>query len=262
MGILNVTPDSFSDGGKYISPKDAISRVGEMRKAGAEMIDVGGYSSRPFADDISADEELERIYPVCEQILAQHPGLIISVDTFRSTVAKAVLDLGVHMINDISAGNLDKSMMQTVASYGNVPFIMMHMQGDPQSMQKDPAYKALIPEVQDFFVQKIREAREAGIRDLVLDPGFGFGKTIPHNYELLYGLDKFQFFELPLLCGISRKSMMYRLFNTEPGDVLEISTALHLKCLELGANIIRVHDIREAQRIVQLFSYLQDHGIV
>jgi len=262
MGILNLTPDSFSDGGSYGSLQKVLDRVGEMLEAGAEIIDVGGYSSRPFAEEVSPDHELERVYGVCEQILVQYPRAILSIDTFRSTVAKAILDLGAHIVNDISAANLDTEMMEVVASYGNVPYIMMHMQGKPASMQNKPVYKALIPEVQDFFVQKIQEARKAGITDIVLDPGFGFGKTLLHNYELLFGLDKFQLFDLPLLCGISRKSMMYKFFDTDPGDVLEITTALHLKSLELGANIIRVHDVREAKRIVQLFSYLKDHGIV
>lgn len=262
MGILNLTPDSFSDGGAYTSLDEALDRVGAMLEAGAEIIDVGGYSSRPFAEEVSPEEELARIYKVSEQIIRQYPEALLSIDTFRSTVARAMLEIGAHMINDISAGNLDPDMMDTVAAYGNVPYIMMHMQGDPATMQKNPRYTQIVPEVQDFFVEKIGEAREAGIRDILLDPGFGFGKKIEHNYQLLYGLDKFQLFELPLLCGISRKSMMYKFFETDPGDVVEISTALHLKCLELGANIIRVHDIREAQRIVQLFSYLQDHGIV
>lgn len=262
MGILNLTPDSFSDGGSYGSHLEALDRVGEMLEAGAKIIDVGGYSSRPFAEEVSPEEELARIYKVCEQILIQYPAAILSIDTFRARVAKELLDLGAHIINDISAANLDTEMMDLVASYGNVPYIMMHMQGDPASMQKEPTYKALVPEVQDFFVEKIQEARRAGIKDIVLDPGFGFGKTLQHNYELLFGLDKFQLFDLPLLCGISRKSMMYKFFHTDPTDVLEITTALHLKGLELGANIIRVHDIREAKRIVQLFSYLKDHGIV
>lgn len=262
MGILNITPDSFSDGGDYNSLNKALDRVGAMLEAGAEIIDVGGYSSRPFAEDVSPQEELDRIYKICEQILIQYPQAILSIDTFRSFVAKPLLELGAHIINDISAGNLDEEMMACVASFGDVPYIMMHMQGNPTTMQKNPTYAQIVPEVQDFFVEKIGKAREVGIKDLVLDPGFGFGKKREHNYQLLYELDKFQLFELPLLCGISRKSMMYKFFDTDPGDVVEISTALHLKCLELGANIIRVHDIREAQRIVQLFSYLQDNGIV
>lgn len=262
MGILNLTPDSFSDGGSYDSDQAAIDRVGEMLELGARIIDVGGYSSRPFADEVSSQGELDRIYKVCESILKHFPDTLLSIDTFRTSVAKPLLDLGAHIINDISAANLDPEMMELVAAYGDVPYIMMHMQGEPRSMQKDPQYKDLIPDIQDFFVEKIRAAREAGIKDLVLDPGFGFGKRQEHNYQLLYELEKFQLFELPLLCGISRKSMMYKFFDTDSGDVLEITTALHLKALELGANIIRVHDIREANRIVQLFSYLQDHGII
>lgn len=262
MGILNLTPDSFSDGGNYDSDQAALDRVGEMLEAGASLIDVGGYSSRPFADEVSSEEELGRIYKVCESILKHFPEAILSIDTFRSSVAKPLLDLGAHIVNDISAANLDPEMMALVATYGDVPYIMMHMQGEPRTMQKNPQYGDLIPDIQDFFVGKIKAARNAGIKDIVLDPGFGFGKSLEHNYQLLYGFEKFQLFELPLLCGISRKSMMYKFFETDPGDVIEITTALHLKSLELGANIIRVHDIREAHRIVQLFSYLQDHGII
>ncbi|MEL6252050.1 MAG: dihydropteroate synthase [Bacteroidota bacterium] len=262
MGILNLTPDSFSDGGSYDSDQAAIDRVGEMLELGASIIDVGGYSSRPFADEVSSEEELDRIYKACEAILKHFPETILSIDTFRTSVAKSLLDLGAHIINDISAANLDPAMMELVAAYADVPYIMMHMQGEPRTMQKAPQYKDLIPDIQDFFVGKIQAAREAGIKDIVLDPGFGFGKSQEHNYQLLYGFDKFQLFDLPLLCGLSRKSMMYKFFDTHPGDVLEITTALHLKTLELGANIIRVHDIREANRIVQLFSYLQDHGII
>ncbi|MEM6805615.1 MAG: dihydropteroate synthase [Bacteroidota bacterium] len=262
MGILNLTPDSFSDGGKYNSLQSAIDRLGEMIEAGADIIDIGGYSSRPYADEVSPEEELARIYPVCESALKHFPHILISVDTFRSTVAKEVLDAGIHIINDISAGNLDKEMMALVAAYENVPYIMMHMQGTPSDMQDQPQYEDILLEIESFFVEKLKLAREAGIKDIVLDPGFGFGKSLLHNYQLLYQLDKFQLFELPILSGISRKSMMYKFFDTHPLDVLEISTALHLKVLELGTQIIRVHDIPEAKRIVELFSYLKGNGII
>ena len=262
MGILNLTPDSFSDGGEYNSLQKAIDRVGEMLEEGADIIDIGGYSSRPYADEVRPKEELDRIYPVCESVLKHFPNILISVDTFRSSVAKEVLELGVHIINDISAGNLDSEMMDIIASHENVPYIMMHMQGTPANMQTHPSYEDILVNIQDFFVEKLKLAREAGIKDIILDPGFGFGKSLLHNYQLLYQLDKFQMFDLPILCGISRKSMMYKLFDTNPQDVLEVATALHLKIPELGVHIIRVHDIPEAKRIVELNSYLKGHGII
>lgn len=262
MGVLNLTPDSFSDGGEYNSLQKAIDRIGQMLAEGADIIDIGGYSSRPYADEVSPVEELDRIYPVCEAALKHFSNILISVDTFRASVAKEVLELGVHIINDISAGNLDSEMMACVASYENVPYIMMHMQGTPADMQTNPTYEDILPDIQDFFVEKLKLARSSGVKDIVLDPGFGFGKSMLHNYQLLYQLDRFHIFELPILCGISRKSMMYKFFDTNPQDVLEIATALHLKILEQGAQIIRVHDIPEAKRIVKLNSYLKGHGII
>jgi dihydropteroate synthase len=258
MGILNLTPDSFSDGGLYIDHSKALAHVAHMLQAGAQIIDVGGYSSRPGAIDITVEEELARIQPVVQEILQQFPEAIVSIDTFRAAVAGPMLDLGAHIINDISGGLLDPDMLATVGAC-NAPFVLMHMQGRPQTMQQAPAYTDVVREVGDYFVARIRAAHAAGITDIVLDPGFGFGKTLAHNWELFRNLGQFNVFGCPLLIGISRKSMVYRLFDTTPSDVLELTTALHLKALEAGARILRVHDVQPAIRAVQLHQYLQ-HG--
>lgn len=262
MGILNLTPDSFSDGGVYDSSEAALNRVGEMLEEGADIIDIGGYSSRPYADPVTAEGELERIYGVTSRIIKEFPDALISIDTFRSSVASSMLDLGVHIINDISAGEMDPKMMSVVAKYDSVPYIMMHMKGTPQTMQNQPEYENIIEEVWTFFVSKINEARKIGIKDIVIDPGFGFGKTILHNYELLYRMKRFSLLDLPILAGISRKSMMYKFFDTAPTDVLPIATALHLKAIESGAHLIRTHDIKEVVRLIELTTYLQEHGII
>ncbi|MCL4146106.1 UNVERIFIED_CONTAM: hypothetical protein GTU68_044246 [Idotea baltica] len=262
MGILNLTPDSFSDGGAYDSFEAALNRVGEMLEEGADIIDIGGYSSRPYADPVSAEEELERIHEITSRIIKEYPEALISIDTFRASVASSMLDLGVHIINDISAGEIDPELMSVVAKQGSVPYIMMHMKGTPQTMQDQPQYDNITEEVWAFFVGKINEARKIGIKDIVLDPGFGFGKTISHNYELLYRLNRFSLLDLPILVGISRKSMMYKFFDTVPTDVLPIATALHLKAIESGAHLIRTHDVKEVVRVIELTTYLQEHGII
>ncbi len=258
MGILNLTPDSFSDGGRYDDTSKALAHVAHMLQAGATIIDVGGYSSRPGAIDITVEEELARIQLVVQEILQQFPQAIVSIDTFRAAVAGPMLDLGAHIINDISGGLLDPDMFATVGAC-DAPYVLMHMQGRPQTMQQAPAYTDVVREVGDYFVARIRAAHAAGIKDLVLDPGFGFGKTLAHNWELFRNLGQFNVFGCPLLIGISRKSMVYRLFDTAPSDVLELTTALHLKALEAGARILRVHDVQPAIRAIQLHQYLQ-HG--
>jgi dihydropteroate synthase len=258
MGILNLTPDSFSDGGQFNTEKQALQRVEDMLKDGATIIDVGGYSSRPGAVDISPEEELGRVQTIVGQILRQFPEAIVSIDTFRASVAGPLLDLGVHIVNDISAGLLDPEMLPLVGRH-RVPYVLMHMQGRPQTMQVAPKYGDVVSEVAQFFVERIRAARMARIQDIVLDPGFGFGKTLDHNWELFRNLGQFKVYGLPILIGISRKSMVYRLFDTQAHDVLELTTALHLKALEMGARILRVHDVRPALRAVQLHHYLQ-HG--
>lgn len=260
MGILNLTPDSFSDGGLHNKPDAAFRHAEKMLKEGAAIIDIGGYSSRPGADHISEEEEIQRIEEVTRGIFKRFPEAYVSIDTFRSGVAKRMLDLGAHIINDISAGLMDEEMLATVGRY-DAPIVLMHMQGNPQTMQKAPAYENIIGEICLYFTERIRAARAAGIKDILIDPGFGFGKTLAHNYELFRNLDKFMTFGLPVLVGISRKSMIYRLFDTGPEDVLELATALHLKALEAGAGILRVHDVRPAYRICQLHRYLQ-HGTI
>lgn len=262
MGILNVTPDSFSDGGQYNELSAAIDRVGEMIEEGAEIIDIGGYSSRPFADDVSPQEELDRIAGIGESILKHYPQTLLSVDTFRAAVAQEMLQIGAHIINDISGGVLDREMWNTLTTFGDVPYILMHMQGRPQTMQENPQYANVLETVQEWLAKQVREARKVGLKDIVIDPGFGFGKKIIHNYQLLGGLEHLVRMNVPVLVGISRKSMLYRLFETTPDDVLELSSALHLKVLEKGAHILRVHDVKAAKRISELYLYLRENGII
>jgi dihydropteroate synthase len=258
MGILNLTPDSFSDGGRYATTDSALQRVGEMLAEGARIIDIGGASSRPGAPVVSPEDEWQRIAEVVLALPQAFPEAILSIDTFHASVAEAALAAGAHIINDISAGQFDPRMLAIVAQ-SRAPFVLMHMQGSPATMQQQPHYEDVVAEVYAALVARIRAARSAGIVDLILDPGFGFGKTLAHNYELFRNLDKFNVLGLPVLVGISRKSMVYKLFSTQPEDVLEITTALHLKALEMGAAILRVHDVRPAYRAVQMYEYLS-HG--
>lgn len=260
MGILNLTPDSFSDGGKFNEMDAALGHVETMLKDGADIIDVGGYSSRPGAEDISPQQELVRINRVVEAIVLRFPQAILSIDTFRASVARAMLERGVHIINDISGGLFDPEMIPTVAGF-DAPYVLMHIQGTPQDMQLNPSYDKIVEEVWDHLSERIKIARAAGITDLVIDPGFGFGKRLEHNYELFRNLDKFMLLGLPVLVGISRKSMVYKLFKTTPDDVGDLTTALHLKALEAGANILRVHDVKPAKRAISLYHYLK-HGTV
>ena len=269
MGILNLTPDSFSDGGQYNRPEQALAHTERMLEAGASVIDIGGFSSRPGAEVVPPEEELRRVVPVVEAILARFPEALLSIDTYRPAVAQHLLDLGVHIINDITAGRgmtddlaADSGMMQLLAGYGDAPYIMMHMQGTPATMQQAPQYEEVNQAIGQFFVDRIRQARALGLKDLVIDPGFGFGKTILHNYQLLHGLPRLVQLDCPVLVGLSRKSMMYKLFDTTPDDVLDLSSALHLQALQAGARLLRVHDVREAVRVVKLYQYWQAHGIV
>jgi dihydropteroate synthase len=258
MGILNLTPDSFSDGGRYPTTGQALERVGEMLAEGASIIDIGGASSRPGAPEVAPEAEWARIAEVVAAIPGRFPEAIVSIDTFHASVAESALAAGAHIINDISAGQHDPRMLAVVAQ-ARAPYVLMHMQGRPATMQAAPHYADVVAEVYAALVERIRAAQAAGIVDLGVDPGFGFGKTLAHNYELFRNLDKFSVLGLPLLVGISRKSMVYKLFSTQPEDVLEVTTALHLKALELGASILRVHDVRPAFRAVQLHQYLA-HG--
>lgn len=262
MGILNVTPDSFSDGGQFQDIHTALSHCRAMVEQGATMIDVGGYSSRPGAIDISVSEEVDRVLPVIEAISRELPEIFISIDTFRHKVASEAIKAGAHLINDISAGELDQEMLELVASLRNVPYIMMHMQGTPQTMQDNPRYSQIVQDVWMYFVKKIKIARKMGIKDLVLDPGFGFGKTIEHNYQLLAGLQEFSNLNCPVLVGISRKSFIYKVTGTTPGEADTHSQVLHDHALRAGVNILRVHNVEEASRTLKLYYEMQTHGAI
>ncbi|MBQ0769025.1 MAG: dihydropteroate synthase [Bizionia sp.] len=255
MGILNVTPDSFFDGGNYNSEAHCITQVEKMLSDGATFIDIGGYSSKPNATTVNEAEELQRIIPAIKLLVEKFPDIILSVDTFRAEVAKQSIEAGAAIINDISAGFLDSKMLQTVADY-NVPYIMMHMKGTPQTMQQETHYDNLLKDILFYFSERVQTARALGIKDIILDPGFGFAKTTTQNFELLNKLDDFKITDLPLLAGISRKSMIYKTLNTTPEHALNGTTALHMIALEKGANILRVHDVKEAVETITLHQQL------
>lgn len=252
MGILNVTPDSFYAGSRMQTDEQVARRVEQILDEGATMIDIGAYSSRPGAADVPAGEEMARLRRGLEIVRRVRPDAIVSVDTFRADVARmCVEEYGVTIINDISAGEMDAGMFPMVARL-RVPYVMMHMQGTPQDMQQAPHYDNLVREVFMYFARKVQQLRDLGAKDIILDPGFGFGKTLEHNYELLARLADFSVFQLPLLVGVSRKSMICRLLGVDPQDALNGTTALHALCLERGADILRVHDVREAVQAVRI----------
>ncbi|MGO4822095.1 MULTISPECIES: dihydropteroate synthase [unclassified Flavobacterium] len=255
MGILNVTPDSFFDGGSYTKESDLLNQVDKMVNDGATFIDIGAYSSKPNADFVSEQVELERIVPVVQLILKHFPDVLLSIDTFRSTVAAACLENGAALINDISAGDLDVNMFEVIAKY-NVPYIMMHMRGTPQTMQKLTDYKDIVKEMLFYFSERVVKARKFGINDLIVDPGFGFAKTTEQNYEVMQKLALFKMLELPVLVGISRKSMIYKILNTNAKEALNGTTFLNTIALTKGANILRVHDVKEAAESVTLWNQL------
>jgi dihydropteroate synthase len=253
MGIINATPDSFYNGGAHADPNRAALDAGRMLEQGAAILDVGAVSSRPGAPEISEEEEIARLSPVIERIRNDFPECPVSVDTWRSGVARSMHErFEIHMINDISAGQLDERMFTTMASL-EIPYIMMHMQGTPETMQKDPQYSHVTDDIIRFFSERVLRLRKLGVRDVILDPGFGFGKTLEHNYHLLRELDAFAMLELPLLVGISRKSMIYKVLETEPEHALNGSTAAHMAALMNGARILRVHDVKEAVETVRIF---------
>lgn len=257
MGILNVTPNSFYDGGKHTEEKVILKQVEKMLLEGTTFIDVGGYSSKPNAEEVSEEQELQRILPVVQNISKEFPNTVISIDTFRSKVAQAAVENGAAIINDISAGNLDANMMETVAQL-QVPYIMMHMKGTPQTMQSLTQYENIVKEMLFYFSEKIVLARSFGINDLILDPGFGFAKTVDQNFEVLNKLDLFQMTELPILAGLSRKSMIYKTLDTSAEFALNGTTSLNTISLLKGAKILRVHDVKEAVECVQLFNQLNN----
>lgn len=257
MGILNLTPNSFFDGGRYTTDDEIILKVEKMLSYGAAFIDVGAYSSKPNAEFVSEAEELQRIVPIVNLILKHFPETLLSIDTFRSEVAKACIENGAVIINDISAGNLDSNMLQTVAKY-NVPYIMMHMRGTPQTMQTMTSYENIVKEILFCFSEKVALARSLGINDLIIDPGFGFAKTLEQNYEVLQKLELFQMLELPLLAGVSRKSMIYKTLETSADEALNGTTVLNTIALSKGAKILRVHDVKEAVECVTLFNKINN----
>ena len=257
MGILNVTPNSFYDGGIYKSSSEMLTKVCKMLSDGATFIDVGAYSSKPSAEYVSEEEELQRIIPVINLILEYYPETLLSVDTFRSEVAKVCIENGAAMINDISAGNLDDKMLETIANY-NVPYIMMHMRGTPETMQKMTSYEDIVKEILFYFSEKVAKARSFGINDLIVDPGFGFAKTLDQNYEVLQKMELFEILELPLLAGFSRKSMIYKTLQSSAEDALNGTTVLNTVALTKGAKILRVHDVKEAMECITLFNKINN----
>lgn len=261
MGILNVTPDSFFDGGQFQKRDHILPQVEKMLQEGADIIDVGGMSSRPGANIISEQEELDRVLKVVEWILEAFPTTPISIDTVRSGVANACIQAGAAMVNDISAGAFDANLYQTVADL-QVPYVLMHMQGKPENMQKAPTYEQVPIEVLDFMIAQVGRLRELGVHDVIIDPGFGFGKTVEHNFELLRNLAIFKILDCPILAGVSRKSMINRVLKTRPETALNGTTAAHMLALQNGASILRVHDVLEAKQAIQIWQAYEQAPIV
>lgn len=256
MGILNLTPDSFYDGGLFNNIDLALAQTEKMLLEGATFIDVGGASSKPGAVEISIDEELARVLPIIEEIQKRFPEAIISIDTYRSVVAQQAVATGAAIVNDISSGSLDAKMLGTVGALGGVPYIAMHMQGKPQNMQDNPSYDNLLVAIRSFFATKIDDAHKAGIHDVIIDPGFGFGKTLDHNYSLLKNLSSMQMDGIPMLIGLSRKSMIHKYLKIDVSDALNGTTVLNSIALKQGAQILRVHDVKEAQQAIHLIEKL------
>ncbi len=256
MGILNLTPDSFFEGSRVSQDEKMILGTAEkMISEGADFLDLGGYSTRSGAIDISVEEEIQRVAPAISLIKGEFPEILISVDTFRSEVAKIAIESGADLVNDISAGSLDSMMLETVAQLG-VPYIAMHMRGTPQTMQEETAYQELVPEILSYFSEKLEAFRKLGIKDVIIDPGFGFAKTREQNFQLLRDLKSFQRLGLPILAGVSRKSMIYKTLQISASEALNGTTALNMFALSQGANILRVHDVKEAKETVTLFEQL------
>lgn len=255
MGVINVNEDSFYAESRALSTELVIEKATQMLHEGASILDLGAMSSRPGATIIDVETEIQRLIPVIQALVHKFPEVIISIDTMHSSVAKVCVESGATMINDISAGNYDAQMMQTVADIG-VPYVMMHMQGLPSDMQLNPRYDEVVMDILKYFVKKVHLAKSLGIKDIIIDPGFGFGKSIDHNYELMSSLEQFLMFDCPVLVGISRKSMIHKLLNIEASEALNGSTALHMFALQKGAKILRVHDVKEAMECVKIYGKL------
>ncbi len=254
MGILNITPDSFFDGGKYNSSKAIIKQTKKMLKQGATFIDIGAYSSRPNAKHISEGEELNRILPIVKLLVNTFPDILISIDTFRSQVAEKCLEAGACLINDISGGTMDENMFKIIAKY-QVPYILMHIKGTPQNMQNNPEYDDIIQEIIKYFITKTNQLKALNVKDIILDVGFGFGKTLEHNYTILNQLNRFTKLEYPILAGISRKSMLYKVLNSKPSKMKNATTVANTIALLNGASILRVHDVKEAMECIKIMEY-------
>lgn len=255
MGILNLTEDSFFDGGKFNSIALALKQTEKMINEGAFFIDVGAASSKPGSPIIGPNEEKKKLLPILEQLIQEFPTVYFSIDTYNSSVARATLELGASMINDISGGQIDPQIRETTAHY-NVPYVIMHMQGTPETMQVQPHYESLIHEIKLELIEKVQKATHSGINDVLIDPGFGFGKTVPHNFELLKNLNLFTDLNCPILVGVSRKSMIYKVLKGSADTALNGTTALHAWALERGASVLRVHDVKEAKECIDLWAAL------
>jgi dihydropteroate synthase len=253
MGIINATPDSFYEGHLKLKPEGILSLAGKMISDGASILDIGGLSTKPGSESISLQEEMDRVLPVIESIHSAYPEMILSIDTYNSMIAKTAVAAGAGMVNDISGGDLDSDMLNTVAAL-NVPYICMHMQGRPATMQKEPVYTDVVKEVLDFFIAKIEVCKKAGIKDVIIDPGFGFGKTIQHNFQLLKNLPVLAITNKPILVGLSRKSTIYKTLGITASEALNGTTVLNTMALVNGASILRVHDVKEAREAVLLFN--------
>jgi dihydropteroate synthase len=252
MGIINATPDSFFGGSRFNEVDEIVAKVEKMLSDGADLIDIGGQSTRPGSELISPDEEIKRVVPAIEAIIQKFPDTFISIDTFYSNVAIAAIKAGATIVNDISAGSIDKQLIETVAQL-KVPYILMHMKGTPQTMQQNAVYENVSREVLDFFIAKTNELRQAGILDIIIDPGFGFGKTIDHNFELLKNLSVFKMLDKPILVGISRKSTIYKTLGVTAEEALNGTSVLNTIALMNGASVLRVHDVKQAKEAVTLF---------
>ena len=258
MGILNLTPDSFYGNSRISSIDAALKRAETCLEEGASFIDIGAYSSRPGADEVTTEKELKRMIPAVAEISKRFPEAYLSIDTFRAKVARESIEAGAHVINDISGGELDEDMFATAAQL-NVPYILMHMKGDPKTMQKNPVYENIGLEVVDYFAEKVNRLKQLGVHDIILDPGFGFAKTVSHNYQLLNQMGYLDLFGLPVLVGFSRKSMIYKFLGTSPEEALNGTTILNTLALQKGASILRVHDVRAAAECIKLVEKMQEH---
>jgi dihydropteroate synthase len=253
MGIINITPDSFYSGSRFESDKEILNQVTKLLNEGVDMIDIGGYSTKPGAIEVNEGEETKRLIPAIKSIVNEFPDLIISVDTFRAGVAEKSIDIGAHIINDVSGGTLDPNMFATVGKL-KVPYVLMHMRGNPQNMNSLTDYDDLISDITYYFSDKIAQLYSLGVKDIILDPGFGFSKTINHNYQLLNEMDSLSILELPILAGLSRKSMIWKSLNIQPELALNGTTVLNTIALQKGANILRVHDVKEAKECIELMN--------